>query len=342
MGRKEHPFVWYYNKNLHFAELLNGWLFHGGSRLTADDISDSDRRILMRKGRKQYRDRYRDLCKRIDGMVFRLLVGVEHQEHVHYAMPVRVMDYDSSSYSLQKDEITGRHEKAQDLEGDEFLSGFSGADRLLPVVSLILYCGSRPWDGALRLHELLDFERIPPELKECVMDYSIHVLDICHTSDERLEEFPPDIRTMFLFIKYKDDPDTLMQKLKNAENVYRDTCEAIADLVGERRLKKVISREKGDKVCMCKAIDILVMDGEKRGERRGFERGELSGFERGERSGFERGKLSGFERGAAQERKNTELERKNVERQKKNVERQRKRAEKAEARVRELERMLKL
>ncbi len=30
MGRKEHPFVWYYNKNLHFAELLNGWLFHGG------------------------------------------------------------------------------------------------------------------------------------------------------------------------------------------------------------------------------------------------------------------------------------------------------------------------
>ena len=134
------------------------------------------------------------------------------------------------------------------------------------------------------------------------MDYSIHVLDICHTSDERLEEFPPDIRTMFLFIKYKDDPDILMQKLVNAEDVYRDTCEVIADLVGERRLKKVISREEGDKVCMCKAIDILVMDGEKRGERRGFERGELSGFERG----------------AAQERRNTEMERKNVERQKKN------------------------
>ncbi|MCI9601993.1 MAG: hypothetical protein HFI17_16065, partial [Lachnospiraceae bacterium] len=53
MGRKEHPFVWYYNKNLHFAELINGWLFRGSDRLTADDISDSDRRILTRKGRNR-------------------------------------------------------------------------------------------------------------------------------------------------------------------------------------------------------------------------------------------------------------------------------------------------
>ena len=87
MGRKEHPFVWYYNKNLHFAELINGWLFRGSDRLTADDISDSDRRILTRKGRNRYKDRFRDLCKSIDGVVFRLLIGVEHQDHVHYAMP---------------------------------------------------------------------------------------------------------------------------------------------------------------------------------------------------------------------------------------------------------------
>ena len=76
MSRKEHPFVWYYNKNLHFAELINGWLFRGRDRLTADDISDSDRRILTRKGRNRYKDRFRDLCKSIDGVVFRLLIGV--------------------------------------------------------------------------------------------------------------------------------------------------------------------------------------------------------------------------------------------------------------------------
>ena len=149
-------------------------------------------------------------------------------------------------------------------------------------------------------------------------DYRIHVLDICHTSDERLEEFPPDIRTMFLFIKYKDDPDTLMKKLSNAEDVCRDTCEAIVDMVGEQRLKKVMPEKEGAKVCMCKAIDILNKDGEKRGE------------------------LRGFERGTAQERKNTELQRKNAEQQRKRAEKQKKRAEKAEARIRELERMLKL
>ena len=119
---------------------------------------------------------------------------------------------------------------------------------------------------------------------------------------------------MFLFIKYKDDPDILMKKLSNAEDVCRDTCEAIVDMVGERRLKKVMPEEEGAKVCMCKAIDILIKDGE----------------------------LRGFERGTAQERKNTELQRKRAEQQKKRAEKQRKRAEKAEARIRELERMLKL
>lgn len=309
MGKKEHPFVWYYNKNLHFAELINGWLFHGRDRLAAGDISGSDRRMLTRKKQNLYRDRYRDLCKNVNGTVFRLLIGVEQQEHVHYAMPVRIMDYDSSSYCLQKDKINSRHTGAQDLKEDEFLSGFSREDRLLPVISLVLYCGSRPWDGALRLHELLEFGRMPPELKEYVADYPIHVLDICHTSDERLAEFPPDIRTMFFFMKYKDDPDSLTQKLTDAEMIRRDTCEAIADITGEQRFKKFLPQKKGEKICMCKAIDMLIKDGEKRGEKRGYELG------------------------VAQERENTERERKNAKSQKI-------RAEKAEARIRELERMM--
>lgn len=114
---------------------------------------------------------------------------------------------------------------------------------------------------------------------------------------------------MFLFIKYRDDPIALMEKLVHSEDIRYDTYEAIADITGEQRLKKIMPNKKGEKVCMCRAIDILIADGEKRGEKRGFEQG------------------------AAQERRNTELERRNAELQ-------RKRAEKAEARIRELERML--
>ncbi len=109
----------------------------------------------------------------------------------------------------------------------------------------------------------------------------------------------------FLFIKYREQPQELMRKLAGME-IEEDTLEAVADYVGERRLKQFQPERKGGTVNMCKAIDVLIADGEKKGEKRGEKRG--------------------FRRGVAQERKKTEQERK--------------RADRAEARVRELERML--
>ena len=73
MGKKEHPFLWYYNKNIHFAELINGWMFHGRECLGAEDISEAGQRSLIRKGRSAYQDRFRDLCKNVGGMTFRIL-----------------------------------------------------------------------------------------------------------------------------------------------------------------------------------------------------------------------------------------------------------------------------
>ena len=104
------------------------------------------------------------------------------------------------------------------------------------------------------------------------------------------------------FLKYKDDPERLTNNLAKIEEVRSNTCDTIAECVGERRLKRFIKEEDGGKVNMCKALDLLIADGEKRGEKRGVELG------------------------VAKERKNTE--------------RERKRAEKAEARIRELEQML--
>lgn len=255
MGRKEHPLVWYYDQNPHFAGLMNGWLFHGQNRLDSADLLTADRRSLTRKGRHRYQDRYRDLYKRIDHTAFRLLIGVEEQEYINYAMPVRIMDYDSTSYTAQLSDIRSRTQAEQLLGKDEFLTGFSRKKRLLPVITLILYCGADPWDGALCLHDLLDLEPLPSELRACVADYPIHVLDIRHTPDQRLEEFPPDIRTMFLFIKYQDDPEKLMRKLADADAVSQDTYDTIADFAGERRLKRIqAEKEGGRSICARRLI----------------------------------------------------------------------------------------
>lgn len=309
MGRRENPFLWYYNQNANFAELIDGWLYRGRGKIGSEQILDGDRRLLVRRGRKVYKDRFRDLYKHIEGVGLHLLIGVEHQSHIHYAMPVRAMDYDSASYVLQKEEISRRHEEAEDLEEDERLCGFAKSDRLMPVITLVLYYQEKPWDGAKSLYELLDMDKVPKKLRKYIADYPLHVLDICHTPDERLREFPPDIRTMFFTLKYKDEPEKLMEYLSQADAIRSDTCTAIADCIGEQRIKKFVKKEKGAKVNMASAIDILIANGEKRGEERGEKRGE------------------------ERERKKTEYERERANRAEV-------RAQEAEARVRELEKLL--
>ena len=105
---------------------------------------------------------------------------------------------------------------------------------------------------------------------------------------------------MFLFLKYKDDPEKLRECMQE-EEIREDTYDTIAEAVGERRMKKYHPKGEGGKIQMCRAIDLLIADGEKRGEKRGeqrgMKRGMERGFKRGEKHGLKRGIEQGIERG---------------------------------------------
>lgn len=127
------------------------------------------------------------------------------------------------------------------------------------------------------MRELLDLSGLPGELKEYVEDHRIHVLDVCHTPDERLKEFPPDIRVMFLFMKNRNNAEELEKQLAGEEAIHTDTYDAIADYLEVPELKAIKRKVKeGEKCNMCQAIKELIANGEKReielGEKRGIER----------------------------------------------------------------------
>ena len=275
MGKKENPLLVYYNQPERFAQLLNGWLFQGRSFLEAGDVKEADRRMEEKGGRrKEYRGRSRDLFKRLDNAVVRLYVGAEPMEYVDYAMPLRVMDSDMLSYVHQKKAISKEHMKRRDLKQDEYLSRFSKQDRLLPVITLVLYCGEKPWDGARCLHEMLELSGLPEELKAYVENYSIHILDVCHTPDDRLREFPAELCFLLMCIKYAKDKEAFLCLTERAEVsvVSEDTYETIAEYLGEPELLESEAGTEGGRD-MCKAIRELVEDGEKRGIEKGIEKG---------------------------------------------------------------------
>ena len=316
MGKKENPLLSYYSQDGRFAELLNGWFFNGKPHWRAGDLRDADRRQDGRseKGRT-YRHKYRDLYKELDDALVHLFIGTELQEHVDYAMPLRAMDSDVLSYLHQKKTVGKNHTNDKDVREDtedtedaedtenaentdakealdstgrqpltagEYLSRFSKADRLQPVITLILYCGEKEWDGARRLHELLDLERLPDSVKPYVADYPIHILDVCHTPDERLRQFPPDICFLLMCIKYAKDKEAFsrLRELTGTAVISADTCEAIAEYLGEPELLERGSGAEGGRN-MCKAIRDLVEDGRNEGRLEGRKEGRKEGRNEG-------------------------------------------------------------
>ena len=128
---------------------------------------------------------------------------------------------------------------------------------------------------------MLDFSEVPERFKTHIPDYQIHVLDVCHTPDDRLLEFPKDIATMFLTMKYRDNLPTLKKVLKTIpeiENIEEDTYDVMWNFLDKRmlELKENIQNEDGG-INMCGAVDQMIAEG----MEIGMERGLAQGTERG-------------------------------------------------------------
>ena len=107
-----------------------------------------------------------------------VILRVEGQTMAGCGMPVRMLMYDAIAYARQVKALSKRNRREKRLRrGAEFLSGIKKEDRLIPVLSLVFYYGEdQDWDGALSLHDMLEF---PEELKayqKYFSDYRINLV----------------------------------------------------------------------------------------------------------------------------------------------------------------------
>ena len=102
--------------------------------------------------------------------------GLENQERIHYAMPLRHMVGDAFSYLKEYNEIVAKNQKDKNFaSSDEFLSNMKKTDRLHPVISLCVYYGENPWDGPLSLTDMLE---IPNKIRPLVSDYKMNLIEL--------------------------------------------------------------------------------------------------------------------------------------------------------------------
>ena len=160
-----------------FADAFNQFLYHGDQKIDPTQLTELDTtEIVIPYGgggagvpEQKYRDVMKLLYAMTDGRTAYCVVGIENQSEIHYALPVKNGVYDFLQLSHQVSEAASAHrqamkeskskeadnpqEKEEPTDG-EFLSGFWKTDRLIPVITLVIYFGSDSWDAPLSLKEM--------------------------------------------------------------------------------------------------------------------------------------------------------------------------------------------
>jgi len=287
--------VRYYDDETRYADLINGFVFGGRQVVSGEDVTEMDSRKTGRKDRsrtskKEYRQRYRDFVRKTVFGINCVIIALENQKKISYAMPVRVMDGDAMEYSKQLNIVRRRNKRKKDLEGgEEFLELFAKDDRIPATFSLVVYYGEKPWDGARDLYELLDLKGIPEELRKLVNHYPIHVLEVRRF--EHTEWFQTDLREVFEFIQCMNDKEKMERLVKDKyetfSNLDEDACDVIASVgkMKEINFKDEKYRNEKGGVNMSKALqdwgEELREEGRVAGYACGHETGYVSGHMQG-------------------------------------------------------------
>ena len=257
-----------------FADAFNYLVYGGKQVIKADELREIDTTELALpygNGAKVPVQKYRDILKlwdaKMDDAAIYVILGTELQDKVHYGMPVKDGLYDMLGYSNQIDEIrrsyrnqNGKNDTDGELvvDGDslkikltseEFLSGLRKGDKLIPIITAVVYLGDTPWDGPRSLHEMLDFKN--DAIKDFVPDYRINLISPADMDDDEFTKFNTDLGFAMNVIKHQSDNADEIIGATNHRKIDRDTA-VFLNTAARLHLEY---EEKTGGIDMCKALD---------------------------------------------------------------------------------------
>ena len=119
--------------------------------------------------------------------------------------PVKNMVYDALEYAGQVENSARSHREAKQWPSTsgEYLTGFYKDDRLIPVITTVVYFGSDTWKAPRSLHEMLSIQ--DPEILSLVPDYRINLFSPAEIKDEELDKLQSNLKEViqiYLFSSY--------------------------------------------------------------------------------------------------------------------------------------------
>ena len=256
----------YVRDNSVFADICNYMLFDGKQVVKPEDLVEKDPGELV----MPFRDgdasvpiqKFRDVAKTVlikeSSECIYAIVGVENQANVNYAMVVRNMLYDAIDYATQID-VLGRKNREKKLTktSGEFLSGILKDDKIMPVVTIVLYWGDKKWDGARSLYDMFEVRK---DILKYVPNYRVNLVAPNEIND--FEKFHTDLGLILEIIKYMSDKKGFFEMIERRRNRFSGVDKKTAELIAEITNVKLDEKqnEGSEKVDMCKAIEEMLND----------------------------------------------------------------------------------
>lgn len=285
-----------------FADAFNYLIFDGNPVIDPSKLHEMDTtEIGMPYGEGKTRvtvQKFRDGLKYLTAMEDEngayLLLGIENQSEIHYAMAVKNMVYDALQYASQVEraakshreeakkqkspiEVTGGDEKADvRVEAGEYLSGFYKGDRLVPVITLTLLFNPEPWDAPMSIYDMLSVR--DPRILSFVPDYRINLIAPAQIREEDMEKFRSSLREVLLYIKYSKDREQLDRILESDPRFRNLDVEAAVVVVINRVTNSGLKISRKEKtVNMCQAVADMRKKERQEGRREGRQEGRQEG-----------------------------------------------------------------
>ena len=287
----------YVSRNDIFADIVNYYVFNGEQKVSVRDLTAlspvETALIKNRLGRITGRERIRDILKSVvikeAGNVIYVLVGVENQTDVHYAMPVRNLLYDAINYAAQvsetangkkrsekepyswldksesKEVVSANKEKA--VSRGEFLSGFGKADKIIPVITITFYWGDEPWDAPRKLSDMFKPDGL--SYNKYINDYNLNLIVPSEIKDT--EKFRTELKLVIRALAVRNDDEAFEKLIEKEEYSSVDTM--TADVICGLTTLKRPKQKAGGKIDMCKAVEEIKRKAMDKGMEKGIAKG---------------------------------------------------------------------
>lgn len=247
-----------------FTDIVNTLLFSDSSiRLDENKIIDGPTESIY-KTEEQDKEQRRDTFKYYDiggGALFCVAAyGIENQSTIDNVMPVRIMNYDASTYKSQVFDLKSSSKQTNQKR-----------KRIYPVITIVLNFSEKEWKTSRSLHDMM---ALPSDLAKYVQDYKINVFDVAFLEDDVIEKFTSDFKAVARFFKDK------RLRLEANDTIEIKHPAEIADLfsvfTGDEGYRNAVpnvikKKEKGEVITVCTYTETIRDAGRLEGKLEGSE-----------------------------------------------------------------------